>query len=79
MGTVHTVRAVLPAMLEAKAGTILITGATASVKGSATFATFAAAKVSGEERTLTGKHTNQERRDEWDRDRHGGRYRQRDR
>lgn len=39
------VRAVLPGMLRARAGTILMTGATASLRGAADFAAFAVAKA----------------------------------
>ncbi len=44
LGAVHCTKAVLPDMLSAGAGTILFTGATASLRGGANFAAFASAK-----------------------------------
>lgn len=44
VGAVVAAKAVLPKMLERKAGTLLFTGATAGVRGSAKFAPFAAGK-----------------------------------
>eukprot|EP00931_Biecheleriopsis_adriatica_P049716 TRINITY_DN28767_c0_g1_i2.p1 TRINITY_DN28767_c0_g1~~TRINITY_DN28767_c0_g1_i2.p1 ORF type:complete len:371 (+),score=69.48 TRINITY_DN28767_c0_g1_i2:123-1115(+) len=45
MGALHTVQAVIPGMQKAKTGTIIFTGATASIRGSAKFSAFAAAKM----------------------------------
>lgn len=44
LGAVHGVQRVLPNMLADKSGTILVTGATASVKAGSSFAAFASAK-----------------------------------
>lgn len=44
LGAVHCAQAVLPGMLERGSGAILVTGATASVRGSANFSAFAASK-----------------------------------
>ncbi len=44
LGAVHGVQRVLPGMLAARAGVILLTGATASVKAGAGFSAFASAK-----------------------------------
>lgn len=44
LGAVHGVQRVLPAMLEAKSGTLLFIGATASIKAGANFSAFGAAK-----------------------------------
>ena len=45
MSAVGAARAVIPGMLRARAGTLLFTGATASLRGSANFAAFAVAKA----------------------------------
>ncbi len=44
LGAMLTSRAVLPSMKEARSGTIIFTGATASMRGGANFAAFASAK-----------------------------------
>ena len=44
LGAVHGVQRVLPAMLAQKSGTVLVTGATASIKAGAGFAAFSSAK-----------------------------------
>jgi len=44
LGAVQTAQAVLPGMLELGGGTVIFSGATASVKGSAKFSAFAASK-----------------------------------
>jgi NAD(P)-dependent dehydrogenase (short-subunit alcohol dehydrogenase family) len=44
LGAFHLAQAVLPRMLERRAGTLLFTGATGSLRGSARFSSFAAAK-----------------------------------
>jgi NAD(P)-dependent dehydrogenase (short-subunit alcohol dehydrogenase family) len=45
LGLLHCTHAVAPAMLEAGRGTIVVTGATASLRGGANFAAFASAKA----------------------------------
>lgn len=44
LGAVHCAQRVLPAMLQARSGTLLFIGATASIKSSANFSAFGAAK-----------------------------------
>jgi NADP-dependent 3-hydroxy acid dehydrogenase YdfG len=51
LGLYHAARAVLPDMKERGAGTIVVSGATASLRGGARFAAFAAAKAA--QRSLT--------------------------
>ncbi len=44
IGALVSIQQVLPAMVKAKTGTILLTGATASLRGSSMFAPFAISK-----------------------------------